>query len=133
MRYVDNVEDYKIIARQVCASIEWIQMDRGTITDEDAIASIGKRVPLYMNEIISRFIKEFRMDQPPNPPIERIVKELKEAGYSLYLFSNTSHRFHQFKKSINSIQYFNGIWISCENGYLKPGERSYQSFFICLI
>lgn len=129
MKYVDNDDDYNMIARQVCSSIEWIQMDRGTITDEEAIASIGKRVPLHLNKIVSRFIKEFRMDQPTNPPMEQIVKELKEAGYSLYLFSNTAHRFHQFKKNINTIPYFDGIWISCENGYLKPEERSYQSLF----
>lgn len=45
-------------------------MDRGTLTDEEAITSICKRVPLHLHGIVSRFIKEFRMEQPKNPPME---------------------------------------------------------------
>ena len=122
-------EAYKIIKNEVCSSVEWIQMDRGTVSDEEAAASICKRVPSEYHELVERFIREFRMEQEPNPPMENLVRRLREAGYDLYLLSNTSQRFHKFSKSIASISYLKGIWISCEHGYLKPEKEAYLSFF----
>ena len=120
---------YKIIKNEVCSSVEWIQMDRGTVSDEEAAASICKRVPSEYHELVERFIREFRMEQEPNPPMENLMRRLRGAGYDLYLLSNTSQRFHKFSKSIASISYLKGIWISCEHGYLKPEKEAYLSFF----
>ena len=128
-KYTASEEVYKIIKNEVCSSVEWIQMDRGTLSDEEAVASICKRVPKEYHELVERFIREFRMEQEPNPPMENLVRRLKEAGYDLYLLSNTSHRFHRFSKNIASIFYMKGIWISCEHGYLKPEKEAYLDFF----
>ena len=127
--YVTTEEAFFIIKNQVCASVEWICMDRGTMTDDEAIHSIQKRVPPDMQETVERFIREFRMKQEPNPPMEHLLKKLKEAGYGLYLMSNTSHRFRHFSKNIRSVSYMDGIWISCERGYLKPEREAYLDFF----
>lgn len=127
--YVDSEEAFGIIKNQVCASVEWICMDRGTMTDEEAIASICKRIPKEMHELAERFIREFRMKQEPNPPMEELIRGLKNEGYGLFLMSNTSRRFRRFSKNIPSIFYMDGIWISCERGYLKPEREAYLDFF----
>lgn len=127
--YVDNEKDFQWIKNHLCTSVEWVQMDRGTITDDEAIASICKRVPLHLHGTVERFIREYRMVQLPNPPMERLVKELTEKGYDLYLMSNTAHRFRVFSKNIKSIQYMKGIWISCEHRLIKPEPAAYQNFF----
>lgn len=129
MGYVDNETDFMWIKNQLCASVEWLQMDRGVITDEEAIASICKRVPEYLHKVVERFIREYRMEQPPNPPMEQLVERLSEKGYHLYLLSNTSHRFRIFSKKIKSVDYMKGIWISCEHGLLKPEKEAYLDFF----
>lgn len=128
-KYTDSEEGYQILRNEVCASVEWIQMDRGTLTDEEAITSICKRIPQEYHALAERFIYEFRMEQEPNPPMEKLVRRLREAGYDLYLLSNTSKRFHKFSKNIASISYMKGIWISCENGFLKPEKEAYLDFF----
>lgn len=128
-KYTDSEEGYQILRNEVCASVEWIQMDRGTLTDEEAIASICKRIPQEYHALAERFINEFRMEQEPNPPMESLVRRLGEAGYDLYLLSNTSKRFHKFSKNIASISYMKGIWISCEHGFLKPEKEAYLDFF----
>ncbi len=127
--YVSNEEDFRWIKNHLCASVEWLQMDRGTITDEDAIASICRRMPEHLHRTVRRFIEEYRMVQPPNPPMEKLVEELAEKGYGLYLLSNTSHRFRTFSKNIKSISYMKGIWISCEHGLLKPEPEAFFDFF----
>ena len=128
-RHTNTDSERKIIKNEVCGSIEWIQMDRGILTDEEAIASICKRVPEVYHSLVEQFIREFRMEQESNPPMENLVRKLCEAGYDLYLLSNTSWRFHKFSKNILSISYMKGIWISCEHGYLKPEKEAYFCFF----
>lgn len=64
--YVENEKDFQWIRNHLCASVEWLQMDRGTITDEAAIASICKRIPKHLHSTVERFIKEYRMVQPPD-------------------------------------------------------------------
>lgn len=127
--YVDNDEDYRWIKKHLCSSVEWLQMDRGTITDEEAVQSVCKRLPVHLHDTAERFIREYRMVQPPNPPMESLVAALSRNGYDLYLLSNTSHRFRIFSKYIRSIDYMKGIWISCEHGFLKPEPDAYLDFF----
>lgn len=127
--YADSEEDINIIKRQVCASVEWICMDRGTMTDEEAISSICKRVPENLHGAVECFVRDFRFKQEPNPPMESLIRRLKEAGYKMYLMSNTSNRFRRFSKNIDSVSYMDGVWISCERGYLKPEREAYLDFF----
>lgn len=127
--YVDNEADYRWIRDHLCASVEWLQMDRGTMTDEEAATSICRRLPVHLHDTVRRFIGEYRMVQPPNPPMEKLVEELFRNGYDLYLLSNTSHRFRIFSKNIKSVSYMKGIWISCEHGLLKPEPEAYLDFF----
>ncbi|MCM1184154.1 MAG: HAD family phosphatase [Roseburia sp.] len=128
-KYAASDEASRIIKNEVCASVEWIRMDRGTMTDEEAIASICRRVPEKLHDTVSRFIGEFRMEQEPNPPMEDLVRRLKAAGNRLYLMSNTSRRFRRFSQNIASIAYMDDIWISCERGFLKPEREAYLDFF----
>lgn len=128
-RYVDTDETFAIFKKEVCGSDEWLAMDRGTMTDEEAIVSICKRLPIELHEVVKRFVDEFRMLPEDNPPMENLICRLREAGYRLYLFSNTASRFHRFSKNIPSIAYMDGLWLSCEHGYLKPEREAYESFF----
>lgn len=127
--YADSEEAFAMLKNQVCASVEWICMDRGTMTDEEALDAICKRIPKEMHALAERFLREFRMKQEPNPPMEHLIRELKNAGYGIYLMSNTAHRFRSFSKNMSSISYMDGIWISCERGYLKPEREAYLDFF----
>ena len=126
--YTEDEAQAALLKNQVCASVEWICMDRGTMTDEEAVRSICKRIPQSEWELVERFVREFRMKQEPNPPMEALLGELKEQGYHLFLMS-TSHRFRAFSKNIPSVGYMDGIWISCECGYLKPEREAYVDFF----
>lgn len=128
-RHTDTEEERKIIKNEVCDSIEWMQMDRGTLSDEEGIASICERVPKEYYTLVERFICGFRMEPEPNPQMESLVRRLRDAGYDLYLLSNAAQRFHRFSKNISSISYMKGIWISCEHGYLKPEKEAYLDFF----
>ncbi|MGN1147973.1 MAG: HAD family hydrolase [Lachnospiraceae bacterium] len=128
-QYVETEEDYYILQNQVCRSEEWICLDRGTMTDEEAVFSMCRRIPARLHATVARFVREYRFNQLPNPPMEELLRELKENGYRLYLLSNTSKRFHRFSKNIPSIRYMDGIYVSCDHGLLKPEKEIYLDFY----
>ena len=101
-----------------------LDIARDLQNDKDLLNMINR-----LNELVERFVREFRMKQEPNPPMEALLGELKEQGCHLFLMSNTSHRFRAFSKNIPSVGYMDGIWISCECGYLKPEREAYVDFF----
>ena len=39
-RFVPDPADYELIRRELFRSVEWIRMDRGSITDEQAVSSV---------------------------------------------------------------------------------------------
>ena len=61
--YTEDEAQAALLKNQVCASVEWICMDRGTMTDEEAVRSICKRIPQSEWELVERFVREFRMKQ----------------------------------------------------------------------
>lgn len=128
-RYIGDEDTFLLFKKEVTGSEEWLSMDRGTMTDEEAIASICKRLPIELHEAVKRFVNEFRMLPEENASMEMLIHRLKNAGYQLYLFSNTASRFYRFSKNIPSIAYMDGLWLSCEHGSLKPEREAYESFF----
>ena len=128
-RYADTEEVFMLFKREVTGSKEWFAMDRGAISDEKALDSICKRLPVELHEVVKRFVDEFRMLPEDHPLMEELICRLKKAGYQPYLFSNTASRFYRFSKNIPAIAYMKGRWLSCEYGYLKPEREAYESFF----
>mgnify|MGYP001832492318 CR=1 FL=1 len=56
--YTEDEAQASLLKNQVCASVEWICMDRGTMTDEEAVRSICKRIPQSEWELVERFVRD---------------------------------------------------------------------------
>ena len=55
--YTEDEAQAALLKNQVCASVEWICMDRGTMTDEEAVRSICKRIPQRTEKSRSRTLR----------------------------------------------------------------------------
>lgn len=122
-----NIKDKKKItdlAKNVFQSNEWFMLDRGTISEEDAVKIFKKRCPQCEKEI-DMLIKDIL---ELLPPINKNVDILREVSkkYDTYILSN----FHERTFSLISEKY---DWISCFKGevvsarvkLLKPEEAIY--------
>lgn len=128
-KYVEDYENAKLLYREIFCSTEWVKMDRGVMTGEEAIASIQKRVPQSLHSMVKQLILEWHTEIPPFKEMEELVRELKEKGYCIYLLSNTSSRFHEFRVNISALKYFDGEFISADCGLLKPDLEIFQAFY----
>ena len=127
-RFVPDPADYGLIHRELFRSVEWVQMDRGSITDEEAVAAVCSRLPARLHQAVRDILDNWHQDIPPLDGIYELVQELKEKGYGIYLLSNTSARFHSFRKNIPALRFFDGEFISADHHLVKPEPGIYQKF-----
>ena len=64
--------------------------------------------------------------QEPVAPTEELVRDLKEAGYRLYVLSNMSREFIDFLRRFPVYGLFDGEVVSCEEGVVKPEPEIYR-------
>lgn len=103
----------------------WVEYDRGTLTLDqvvDALCALHGCTP----EVARAYLREAIDRQEPVRATERLVGELKRAGYRLYVLSNMSHEFIDFLRRANVYALFDGEVVSCEEGTVKPEPRIYR-------
>lgn len=124
--YLSDREDAALI-RSVCfGSQEWIELDRGTISYEEAIDRWKSRLPGRLHGRVDVIIENWHQYMTDIPETNEIVRILCENGYAIYLLSNVSVRFAEIRKNFPSLARMKGIVISAEEKLLKPDLRIYQ-------
>lgn len=104
---------------------EWIQLDEGTITEEQAVAQVQARIPQYAPEV-QRAMDLWHTNLTPVEGMPQVIERLEYRQYKLYLLSNTSLRFLKFYKNVKMWENFDGFLISAKEKLLKPDTAIYQ-------
>lgn len=110
-------------------SPEWFMLDRGVITQEQAIARLNSQHPHLAEGIQMAFADWFSILTPIASTVD-VLRQLKQEGYGLYVISN----FHEaaFDYVYNKYDWFSlfdGLIISCHVQALKPEPAIYQALF----
>lgn len=126
--FVPDKEDGVLLMQNIFRSVEWIRMDRGAMTQEEAAESICKRLPARLHSTVTTLFDNWHEDIPDFPEMEELCGKLKSAGYGIYLLSNTCNRYHHFRRHISALRYFDGEFISADWGMLKPDPLIYRTF-----
>ena len=59
-------------------------------------------------------------------PPKKLIRELKEKGYGIYLLSNASLRQHDYWPRVEASRYFDGTLISADVKLVKPQPEIYR-------
>lgn len=121
--------DAALIRREVLTTVEWVRMDRGTISDDDALARMQARLPRHLHGTAEYLVRRWNDPIVPVEGMADVARDLKNAGYDLYLLSNASTRQHTYWHDIPGSEYFSGTFISADYRLLKPEDAIYQAFF----
>lgn len=111
----------------VFLSSEWLELDKGIITDDDAIEIFSKRHEKYSPHI-SQIIKEWHTILTPIEGTVETLYTLKNKGFKIYLLSN----FHRsaFEKVYNRYEFLrlvDGRVVSSDVRLLKPNKVIYEN------
>ena len=117
---IDNV--YKAIFQ----SEEWVMLDRGTITEKDAINRIIERNNTYRDDINLAFKDWYDILRPIEDAVEVLTK-LKKNGYNIYYLSNFHElAFKEVTTKNNFFELFDGGVVSYAEKLIKPEEEIYK-------
>ena len=120
-------EDAAELERQVFHTVEWVQMDKGTLTEDEALASMCRRLPERLHAAASELVHHWDEPRLPMPGAIELVRELFEKGYPLYLLSNAALRHHVYWPKLPMAQYFGDrLMVSADWHLLKPDPAFFQ-------
>ena len=123
-----KISDEKLeeVFKAIFSSEEWVMLDRGTITEKEAINNIINRNSTYINEINLAFDNWYDLLKPIEETVE-ILMSLKENGYKIYYLSNFHElAFGEVTKKNKFFELFDGGVVSYVEKLIKPEEDIYK-------
>ena len=103
----------------------WTDYDMGVLSIDqvaEELAAYRGVEPKFAREMITIAIGK----QETIRPTEKLIDELKAAGYKLYVLSNMSREFIDFLREQPVYRHFDGEVVSCEEGMVKPQPEIYD-------
>ena len=112
--------------RTIFLSSEWLDLDHGIISREQAIDNFCKKEPEYTEEI--KFIME-RVNSIFTPITDTIelLPIIKESGHGLYYLSNMQNEIRNYLlEKYDFFTLFDGGVFSCDVHMIKPSKEIYR-------
>lgn len=116
----------EIIFNIVFNDIQWLELDRGIISEEEHLNKLLIQNPNYCDIIKEVFSNWDTMLKPMQKSVD-FYMSLKERGYKIYLLSNFSKLAYEKEESENEfLRLADGKIISYEVGTIKPEKKIYE-------
>lgn len=103
----------------------WVEYDRGTLSYDEVLDELS-REKNCSRDVAERYLREALDRQEVIPQTAALIRELKWAGYRLYVLSNMSREFIDFLRKTEIYRAFDGEVVSCEERVVKPEDRIYE-------
>ena len=119
--------DALLIREELFRSIEWAQLDRGTLTDAQFLEIMRPRFPERLRPTLEWMV--CRWDEPPVmiEGMYELVEALSRKGYGLYLLSNAALRHDEYWPRYPVSRFFGDrLLISAHEKITKPDPRFYR-------
>lgn len=123
-------EEARILLTELFQSVEWVQLDRGTITGEQAAERVCRRLPEKLHPAVHTIVSGWW--QRPLVPMEgmaELVRELKGNGYRIFLLSNASVDLRKYFHRIPGSECFDGLLVSGEEKLIKPQPEIFETLY----
>lgn len=129
--YIEDAHDRKQVRTAVFVSPEWLLLDMGVISEEQALKQICGRLPERLHEAAGLCMRDWhKYCMRPIREMAPVIRSLKTRGYGIYLCSNASMRLLEcYKEVIPAIDCFDGILFSAPEKCIKPQREIYERLF----
>jgi len=127
--FIDTVIFNKDIAQCVCNAIfksqEWLMLDRGVTTEEEALKVFCER-DKDLTVHIQNAMKDWHQMLTPIDDTVEMLQKLKKSGYKIYYLSNYQIAAFEFIRRYKFFNLFDGGILSCNVKLLKPEKEIYE-------
>ncbi len=127
-RIIDDRNEKKKLLKNIFQTEEWLELDRGTITKEQAIQKMINRCPSQekkIKNIMDNWAAE--MLTKKEKTVEILNKIASQNNHNLYILSNFHKKAYQFVyRKYPFFDLFDGIVISSDIKSIKPEKEIYE-------
>jgi len=119
--------DHGLFLRDVFAHPDWVELDRGTLDEGEALLRFATRTGAAP-ELVRRLVDASKTSLAPMPDSLALLEELRRTGATkLYVLSNMSHATWEYLEPRHDFwKGFDGLVISARIGMVKPEPGIYR-------
>ena len=122
----DDPEVCRVVHSEFVGHPDWVELDRGTLAPEDAVARASARTGLSHFEL-NHFLQRVPSRLTPITDTVELLHRLKAQGHSLYCLSNMHFASIEYlERTHDFFDVFTGKVISCRLNLCKPEPKIYS-------
>ena len=110
--YSDDIEEKNILKKVIFKSKDWLRLDEGKLTYEEAKKIFTENLPDNLKEKVDYIMATWYKHLIVNEAICDVIKKLKQNGYKIFAFSNTHIVVYEYVKKLDVGKNFDGYLIS---------------------
>ena len=124
--YPEDERLQRLVQERVFQHPDWIDWDRGTLSDEAAVERFAGRMQHPVEEM-NRLMDHVRQSLHAMHESHELVRRLSARGVPLYALSNMSRStFAHLKQRHTVFEHFRGIVISADVKLVKPDPKIFE-------
>ncbi|MBO6163494.1 MAG: HAD family phosphatase [Lachnospiraceae bacterium] len=124
-----SVEEMERFAKQIVFDPLWPELDKADYTYQEVVELYVQKYPAD-EDVIRWFFGNTEMMPVARPRVWERVRQLKEAGFRIYLLSNYSEEmFRRHTTGAAFMNYLDGQVVSYEVHHIKPEPAIYHDLF----
>jgi putative hydrolase of the HAD superfamily len=113
-------EDCELVTKVLFEGETWKQLDAGKITETEALTKMLSQLPSRLHRSARALFYGWQTYIRPIPETNRLAFALKNAGYKIYILSNTGVRLHVYSHRIPAFSIIDGAVYSADVQQVKP-------------
>ena len=131
-QYVKNAglseSDQQLLLRELYGSIDWVRLDRGTLTEAEVIDRCVSRVGEHLRGAVEKLVGHWDRPELPVEGMKALTDELYEKGYGLYLLTNAGPRQREYWPRFRAGEHFpeERVYRSADVHLLKPDPAFFE-------
>ena len=126
---IEAEADRQALLTELFRSVEWVRLDRGTLTEEQVIESVCRRLPEHLHDAAGKLVSFWDRPLLTIDGMEELCGELAALGYGLYLLTNAGPRHREYWPRFPVSRYFpeERVFRSADYHLLKPEHEFYET------
>ena len=124
-KFVKTEKARNLIRRELFEGPEWVEADRGMISEEEMYESVARRIPEKYHEELKKCVYEWIICMKPLEKSVKLCEDARKWGYQTYVLSNAAQSFYEYFPKFYRMEDFDGVVVSSDVHLIKPDVRIY--------
>lgn len=121
-----NEKAKPVIMKELFGGNEWVQLDLGNISVDEAFENIKQRIPEEYHTDLRKCIDGWDVCMVPVEGAKEFCEAVKSNGFGVYVLSNAHKSFYSYFPRYFDLDFFDGVVVSADMHTVKPDIKIYK-------